>query len=145
MRRPAYGVTASWLVPTLAYVVGLGALGVTSKLALRTLSWQELLAWTAVAYVLVTAVVMLAGNRGIEFEANTWWAALSALIVVGSLILLYVALGNGEASKIIPITAAYPAVTLVLAAIFLSEGVSLAKVGGVVLVLGGVVLLTVAE
>jgi transporter family protein len=138
-------MTASWLAPTLAYVVGLGALGVTSKLALRTLSWQELLAWTAVAYVLITAVVLLAGRGGIQLEANTWWAALSALIVVGSLILLYVALGNGEASKIIPISAAYPAVTLVLAGVFLSESISLIKVGGLLAVLGGVVLLTVAD
>ncbi len=30
-------MSARWLVPTLAYVVTLGALGVTSKLALRTM------------------------------------------------------------------------------------------------------------
>ena len=138
-------VSASWLVPTLAYVVTLGALGVTSKLALRTLDWQELVIWSAGAYLLVAVVLLAVGGGSIHFETNSWWAALSAFIVVSSLILLYVALGNGEASKIIPITAAYPAVTLIGAALFLSESISVAKVGGMLLVLAGVVVLTVAD
>lgn len=145
MHGPARGLTSSWLAPTLAYVFTLGALGVTSKLALRTLSWQELVLWSAVAYALVAIGMLLAGKGSFHFESNTWWALLSAVIVVSSLCLLYIALGNGEASKIIPITAAYPAVTLILAGIFLSESVSLAKIGGMLLVLGGVVVLTVAD
>jgi transporter family protein len=138
-------VSAAWLVPTLAYVVTLGALGVTSKLALRTLDWQELVIWTAGAYLLAALVILALGQGSLHFESNTWWAVISALIVVSSLVLLYVALGNGEASKIIPITAAYPAVTLIGAALFLSESISPAKVGGVLLVLAGVVVLTVAD
>lgn len=138
-------MTASWLVPTLAYVLTLGALGVTSKLALRTLGWQELVVWTAGAYALAAVVIVAIGHGGLHFETNTWWAVLSALIVVSALVLLYVALGNGEASKIVPITAAYPAVTLVGAALFLSESISPAKVGGMLLVLAGVVVLTVAN
>ena len=138
-------VSAAWLVPTLAYVVTLGALGVTSKLALRTLDWQELVIWSAGAYLLVAVVLLTVGGGSIHFESNTWWAVLSAFIVVSSLILLYIALGNGEASKIVPITAAYPAVTLIGAALFLSESISLAKVGGMLLVMAGVVVLTIAD
>ncbi len=134
----------SWLAPTLLYVVLLGALGVTGKLALRGLGWQELIVWTAIAYG-ACALFFLATGTGIKLEVDTWWALASAVIVPAALILLYVALGNGEASKIIPISAAYPAVTLLLAGLFLSETVTLAKLGGLALVLGGVVLLTVAE
>ena len=138
-------VSAAWLVPTLAYVVTLGALGVTSKLALRTLQWQELVIWSAGAYLLVAVVLLTVGGGSIHFETNFWWAALSAFIVVSSLILLYIALGNGEASKILPITAAYPAVTLIGAALFLSEDITIGKVAGMLLVLAGVVVLTVAD
>jgi uncharacterized membrane protein len=138
-------VSAAWLVPTLAYVVTLGALGVTSKLALRTLDWQELVVWTAGAYALAAVAILALGGGSLHLESNTWWALLSALIVVSSLVLLYIALGNGEASKIVPITAAYPAVTLVLSALFLSESVTVAKLGGMLLVLAGVVVLTVAD
>ena len=138
-------MSSAWLIPTLAYVVTLGALGVTSKLALRTVDWQELVIWTAAAYVLAAVAILALGGGGIHLESNSWWAALSALIVVTSLVLLYVALGHGEASKIIPITAAYPAVTLIGAALFLSESITPAKVGGMLLVLAGVVVLTVAD
>lgn len=134
----------AWLLPTLLYVVLLGGLGVTGKLALRGLGWQELIIWTAIAYS-ACAVVFLALGTGVKLEVNTWWALASALIVPAALILLYVALGNGEASKIIPISAAYPAVTLVLAGLFLGEAVTLVKLGGLGLVLIGVVLLTVAK
>jgi bacterial/archaeal transporter family protein len=138
-------VSAAWLVPTLAYVVTLGALGVTSKLALRTLSWQELVIWSAGAYLVVAVILLTVGGGSLHLESNTWWAVLSAFIVVSSLILLYIALGNGEASKIVPITAAYPAVTLIGAALFLSESLTAAKLGGMLLVLAGVVVLTVAD
>jgi hypothetical protein len=33
---------AKWLVPTLGYAMALGAAGVTSKLALRSVTWQGL-------------------------------------------------------------------------------------------------------
>lgn len=138
-------VSVAWLIPTLAYVVTLGALGVTSKLALRTLDWQELVIWTTGAYLLASVVLLAFGGGGIHLESNSWWAAISALIVVSSLVLLYIALGHGEASKIIPITAAYPAVTMIGAALFLSESITPAKVGGMLLVLAGVVVLTVAD
>ena len=73
------------------------------------------------------------------------WALLAAVCVVGALIFFYLALESGEASKLVPISAAYPAVTLVLSAIFLAEDVSLVKVGGLVMVIGGVVVLSVAD
>ena len=138
-------MNAAWLVPTLVYVVTLGALGVTGKLALRSLGWQELVVWTAAAYALAAVMILALGHGSLHFNGDTWWAAISAVIVVSSLVLLYVALGHGEASKIIPITAAYPAVTLIGAALFLSESITLAKVGGMLLVLAGVVVLTIAD
>lgn len=145
MRRPALGVTASWLAPALVYVVILGALGVTSKLALRTLSWHDLLLWTGIAYLLVASVLLLLGEASFRVDENFGWAALSAIIAPSALILLYVAVGNGEASRVFTVTAAYPAATLALAAIFLSESVTLAKLGGMLLVLSGVVLISVSN
>ncbi len=138
-------MSARWLVPTLAYVVTLGALGVTSKLALRTMSWQDLVVWTAAAYAVGAIVLLVLGQGSFNTGPDVGWAIVSAVIVVSSLVLLYVALGNGEASKVVPITAAYPAVTLVGAALFLSESITLGKLAGMLLVLAGVVVLTVAD
>ena len=54
---------------------------------------------------------------------------------------------QGDASYATPaeLFAAYPAVTMIGAALFLSESITPAKVGGMLLVLAGVVVLTVAD
>jgi uncharacterized membrane protein len=135
----------SWLVPTIGYVFALGALGVTSKLALETLSWQRLLPWTLLAYAVVVGVLLAFGQTDWRWHPGTAWALVTAALAVGSLILLFVALGLGEASKVVPVSAAYPAATVVLSALFLGENISLARVAGTLIVIAGVVVLTVAR
>jgi bacterial/archaeal transporter family protein len=137
---------ARWLIPTLGYVVMVGALGVTSKLALRSVSWQAAIAATVAIYLVATIAFAALGQ--IKFGSsgiNIFWAFASGVLAVGSLILLYVALGTGEAGKVVPVSAAYPAVTLVLAAIFLSEALTFGLAAGALLVIGGVVVLTTVK
>ena len=92
-----------------------------SKLALRTLSWQELLPWTALAWVLAIGALLVTGHTRFTWQAGTIWAIGTAVVAVGSLFVLFLALSEGEASKVIPVTAAYPAVTLLLSGLFLAE------------------------
>lgn len=134
-----------WLLPTIVYVLAVGALGVTSKLALRTLQWPELILWTGAGYIIVAAILLATGRTSLRIAGGTGWAVASGALAIGGLIMLYVALGRGDAGKVIAISAGYPAVTLVLAAVFLSESLSVTRVVGVGLVIGGVVLLTVAR
>jgi transporter family protein len=134
-----------WLVWVLLSVAALGALGVTSGLALRTLQWQDLILWTGVGYVCVAIVLLATGQTELRVLENTSWAVVTALCAIGGLICLYLALSAGEASKVVPISASYPAVTLVLAAIVLAENVSLLRWAGAALVIAGVVLVTVAR
>lgn len=53
----------------------------------------------------------------------------------------YTALKNGEASVVVPIAATYPLVAFVVSAVFLGEPVTLQKVFGIALVVGGVAFL----
>jgi uncharacterized membrane protein len=134
-----------WFGPTLYYVVAVGALGVTGKLALRTLVWQDLILWSGIGYVVVVCVLVIIGQAGVRAATGTWWAMLSAALAITSLVSLYYALTHGEATKVAAISAAYPAITAVLAAATLSESLSAARVAGIALVVGGVVLLTLAK
>lgn len=134
-----------WVLPIMWYVVALGAVGVTTKLALRTLSWQDLILWVGVGYVLVAGILLALGQAKWRFVGDTSWALVTTGLVISSLIALYIALGNAEASKVIPVSAAYPAVTLFLSALVLSERVSVARVAGAGLVVVGVVVLTAAR
>ena len=134
-----------WLAPTLFYVAAVGGLGVTSKLALRSLNWQTLVVWTGFGYIAVTVVLLALGQARLGLSGDTGWAMLSGAAAIGGLVALYVALTTGEASKVVPISAAYPAVTVLLSAAVLSESVSVARAGGLCLVVGGVIVLTVAH
>ncbi len=73
---------------------------------------------------------------------NVFYIAMGGLIAgfLGQLT-LYNALKAGEASIVVPISATYPLVTLIIAVLFLGESVTLAKVLGIVLVISGVALL----
>lgn len=135
----------AWLIPTLGYVAVLGIWGVTGKLALRSLSWQDVLLITAVVYAIVAIGLVLLGQADFKSDSNNWWALASAACVVSALIFFYIALGTGEASKVVPVSAAYPAVAMVLAAVFLSESLTVGKVIGALVVIGGVVLISVSD
>jgi uncharacterized membrane protein len=135
----------AWLAPTLYYVLSVGALGVTGKLALRHLHWPDLILWSGLGYVVVASFLLITGHTSIRVTAGSWWAMLSAALAISGLIALYVALGHGDATKVSAISAAYPAVTLLLAAATLSEALTVARVAGVALVVVGVIVLTVAK
>jgi transporter family protein len=135
----------AWLLPTAVYVLAVGALGVVSKTALYSIAWQGLVVWMGIGYGVLTAVLLLTGDLALTLNADTWWAIASAALVIAGLILLYLALGAGDATKVVPVSAAYPAVTLLLSFVVLSESVTVAKLGGMLLVVAGVSILTAAK
>jgi uncharacterized membrane protein len=137
-------MTMRWLVPTLGYILLVGGLGVTSRLARRTLSWQDVVVWSGIGYVIVASVFLASGQARLRFTTDGRWAMGSAALAISGLILLYVALGAGDATKVVTVSAAYPAATLVLAAVFLSEPVTIGRLAGLALVIGGVVVMTLA-
>jgi uncharacterized membrane protein len=134
-----------WILPTAYYVVAVGALGVTGKLALRSLSWPDLILWSGLGYVIVAAGLLVTGQTSVRLHGDAWWAVLSAALAITSLVSLYVALNLGDAGKVSAVSGAYPAVTLLLAAAVLSEPVTIARLAGVLLVIAGVVILTSAR
>ncbi len=54
----------------------------------------------------------------------------------------YYALKYGEASKVVPLISAYPLITMAFGVLFLNETLSWQKIGGAVLIIFGLLLLT---
>lgn len=135
----------TWLIPTLLYVVLVGALGITGNLALRTLSWPDLILWTGAGYVVISLLLLAIGQTAIRVTTGTGWAMLSGVLAIAGLVMLYLALGSGSAGKVVAISAAYPAVTLVLAAAFLSEPLSVGRVIGAALIVAGVAIVSLTH
>jgi uncharacterized membrane protein len=133
---------AGWVLPALAYVVLLGAGGVTAKLALRTISWQQLVLWVPIAYIVVSVGLVLLGGTRFPLGGGGAWAAATAACASSALVLFFYALTKGPASQVTPATSAYPVVTVVGSAMFLAEKITLVRGIGTALVVLGVVLLS---
>lgn len=135
----------NWFIPSLLYMLAIGALGVTTKVALRHVTWQEVIFWTAVVYAVVAIVMLSTGVVSVSVGAGTAMSILSGALASGGLIMFYIALRRGAVSRVVPITSAYPIVTLVLSVIVLSEHLTAIRVLATLVVVGGVIVLSVAH
>jgi uncharacterized membrane protein len=133
---------AGWILPALAYIVLLGAGGVTAKLALRTITWQQLVLWVPIAYIVVSVGLVLLGGARFPLGVGGGWAAATAVCASSALVLFFYALTKGPASQVTPATSAYPVVTVIGSALFLAEKLTLVRGIGAALVVLGVVLLS---
>lgn len=131
-----------WLGCALYYVLSIGALGVTSSLALRNLHWPDLILWNGVGYAFVVAFMLFTRKSTATVKLGSWWAILSAALAISGLVALYLGLAHGSAAQVVTVGAGYPAVTVLLAAMFLSESLTVARVAGVLLVIAGCVLIS---
>jgi transporter family protein len=135
-------MTGRWLIPALCYLVLTAGLGIATKLSLRHLRWPDIVVWTAIVYAV--SVVVIARVRGVHLGLGVGnaWAAVAGVLAVAGLVALFVALDNGPVTKVVPVTAAYPLVSAVLAVAVFSERISLVRAFGMMLVVVGVVLLS---
>ena len=102
---------AKWLVPTLGYAMALGAAGVTRAcVALGDLAGPGPRSRPSTSPPR-SASSPSAGSRS-PAASTPSGGIVSSVLMVAAPILLYVALGAGEAAKVASVGAAYPAVTL---------------------------------
>jgi bacterial/archaeal transporter family protein len=133
---------SGWVLPAAGYLLLLGALGVTLKLALRDVEWQQVVLWAPIFYGLFAiGSVVLSGTR-LPLGAGAWWALASGFCLAAAGVLIFVALDRGPASQVVPLTSAYPVVTLVGSALFLSEKITVVRGVGTALVVVGVAMLS---
>src|SRR6266849_5557447 len=133
---------AGWIPPTIGYILVLGAAGVTAKLALRTITWEQLLLWVPVAYIVFSLGLVVFKGTSFPLGVGGGWAAVTAFCASAALILFFYALTKGPASQVAPATSAYPIVTVIGSALFLAEKLTLVRGLGTALVVAGVVLLS---
>jgi len=141
--EPRFGSAAAWLIPSLSYMMLVGLLGITTKLALDDLEWPQLVLWTSISYAVIAISLVALGGQRLQLVPDARWGVTSGGFAATALIMLFLAIDSGEVSTVIPITASYPAVTLVLAALVLKERATPKRILATSLVIAGVILLTV--
>jgi transporter family protein len=128
----------SWALPAGGYILVTGAIGVTARIALRTVAWPEILICTAIAYVCVAVCCFIWARPTLGLNEGTGMGLLTGFLAATGIIFLFVALGHGEVTRVVPVTSAYPIVTLILSVFFLRESLPATRVLGAVLVVIGV-------
>ena len=132
----------TWVAWSLIALVCWGAWAVLNKRALRTLDWAHLLmaSWLVNTTVVLVLLAMRIDPRALLSRSGAFAlaAAGTSLLAVVS---FYLALRSGPVATITPLSALYPAVTAILAALLLREqptplqwlGVGMAVVAGLLL------------
>jgi uncharacterized membrane protein len=131
----------AWLVASIAWSAAVGVLGVTIKYSLRFTEWPLIVVVAAGMYVVLGIAFVARGS--VRIHEPGWWllaVAASGVLAAGSFPLLNFALKHGNASQVVPITATYPIITAVLAALFLQEALTATRVAGIALVAIGAAL-----
>ena len=134
-----------WMLYALAAFFLWGAWGFMGKLASRTLNYKELVFHSLAGYLVVFVAVaaMGWGRGGFQSGKSGIWLALATGLCSGiAYLFFYLAVSHGEASRIVTITALYPVVSCLLAFLFLGEALSIRKIAGLLLAIGGLVLLS---
>lgn len=133
-------VVDDWRMLALLYMVGAGVWGFLVKLVADRVDW-----WTTAGLFLSANFVVVAL---VCLPRMAWeWGRPQALAVAGGVIAglaslaFYRAAGMAEATRLIPLASQSIVITVVLAAVFLREPVTLRTLAGVACAVGAVILL----
>jgi uncharacterized membrane protein len=134
---------ALWVLPAIGYILALGVMGITSKIAVQRVGWQELVLWTAAVYVGVATFLIATGQiRTVHWGYGSLMAAVSGGLAASGLILFFIVVKEANVSRAVPFMASYPVVTIILAFLVLSERLTLVQAAGAGLVVAGLVVLS---
>ncbi len=121
------------LVGALALLLAWGAWGIVLKLALREIGLQTLI-WGQVASLILFPFYFIFFNELLPLKFSTVgiaWALAAGFLGLSGGVILNLLLRAAPANVAIPLSALYPAVTVVLAYFILHEELSLTRVAGV--------------
>jgi transporter family protein len=134
---------AAWLINSLVALVCFGLWGFLPKIAVRYISPRSALVYEALGVVTIGCIVLLTVGRSISTDVRGILpAGLTGIFgTIGFLCFLY-AVNVGSVSVVATLTALYPAITILLAVVFLKESVTATQIAGIGLAILSVILLS---
>lgn len=136
-------IMSGWLLNSFLALVCFGLWGFFPKIAVRYINPKSALVYEVVGGVLVVAVTWLSMSRAIEHDLRGIIPAFITGVVgyLGMFFFLH-AVDSGKVSVVASLTAVYPVVTILLAAIILKEQINYMQYVGIFMAMGGVILLS---
>jgi len=132
-----------WLVYALLSMFMWGLWGVVTKVALTRVEWFHYYVYGSIATFIAVGLTAYVYRAELAVETLDFVKILvaSGLGVLGY-IFFVVAVKGGDASIVVPLTALYPVVTVVLGVVLLGEEMSINKLAGVILAVVAILLLS---
>lgn len=126
-----------------------GSADMFARFATRKLgTFRTMLYMQMCGFVLLTLVMRQLGGWGHLFDGSGWrpwaWGILAGVLNTTSTLALYRSFEIGKLSIVAPISASYPVLTMVLSA-FTGERLTAARLVGLLLTIGGVILVARGE
>jgi transporter family protein len=133
----------NWLGFSLLALVLWGIWGFLGKAASQHLPSQQVYLLAITGHLAVTAYLLAGGLGAASWQPWGVGAALGAgLAMAVGLLCFFEALARGPATVVVPLTALYPAITVLLSRVILQEALTLRHLAGLALALAAAWLLS---
>lgn len=135
----------TWLVYSLMATLCWGLWSFLAKISSLSLNSRTVLILACAGSFIAFPLLVTLFNKHLWFSwknLNCYIAILSGVIGLLGSLFFYLALAQTEATRVVVISALYPAVTTILAIIFLNENMTISKISGVIMAIAGIILLS---
>jgi transporter family protein len=132
-----------WLIFSLISLFMWGLWGIFGKMATSYgLDWKQITVVSAITSMPIILLIYLIFRPSIDFKnPGIPYALLTGMTIIGSFT-FYMALSQGKASVVVPLTALYPVITALLAFLLLKESITYTQVFGILLAVLSISLLS---
>lgn len=136
-------IPMSWLVLAIITLLCWGVWGLLMKLASNHLMWYQIFVITTITSAITAILLYIIYKPALPISSpGLLYALMAGILGSISLITFFIALSLERASLIIPLTALYPAITVILAMIVLKEQLTLYQLVGVTMAIIAVLLIS---
>lgn len=135
-----------WILLALATLVIWGIWGFFSKLAVERLNPKHALIYEIIGEVVVAVLISIALKPviAVSWRNSSVGIAAGAIMIIG-ILTFFIALKKWKSSVVVPLTALYPVVAIILGFIILKESVSMTQGIGIAVALTAAYLLGEGE
>lgn len=133
----------TWLTFSLMALTFWGVWGLLTKVATLHLPPFTAYLISTMGYLPIIGILLIGSGFRVPWHAVGWSVSLAAGVCAAlGLLCYYRALGGGPAAKVVPVTALYPLVTVLLSYFLLKENLTLRHLAGIATALVAVWLLS---
>jgi len=134
----------NWLVSSLIAMVCWGIWGLLMKLAAKHFSWNQIFIITSIVTVIASLTVFVLFRPVVNVHSPGFsYALLAGLVGSVALVAFNYAIEAGKSIIVVPLSALYPVVTIILSFLVLHEEISLLKAVGIALGLAAILLVSI--